>query len=99
LSMRMRFTVISSVSRHVRGPLTRSPSRLGDGSARKIWTGVAQGVTRRWTCQVESFSGGAKARRCHRIGAGRRARGSGRVLVPGRQPRCGWLRRACRGRD
>ena len=76
------------------GPLTGTPA----AAARTIWTGVAQTRHPKVDLLGGIFSGRAKARRCHRTGAERRTRGSGRVLVLGRQPRCGWPRRACRGR-
>jgi len=73
LSMRMRFTVISSVSRHVWGPLTRSPGRL-----RRLF--CDDGMSRRRSGRHPKvdllggiFRGGALARRCHRFGDGRRA--------------------------
>jgi hypothetical protein len=68
LSMRMRFTVISSVSRHVWGPLTRRPGRLRrlfceDGMSRR-----RSGRHPKVDLRGGIFRGGALARRCHRFG-------------------------------
>ena len=78
--IRMRFTVISSASRHVRARLTSSPVILfGTGSASDGMSRRRHGASPEGAHAVESSAAGPGARQCGRAGPGARQcrRGSG----------------------
>ena len=91
--IRMRFTVISSASRHVRARLTSRPVILfGTGSASDGMSRRRHGASPEGAHAVESSAAGPGARQCgrqvpgHDSAAGDRAAGAGLGSRPARRP-------------